>query len=140
MWSQMCQKKADVSTKLILEKVQKLKKKIKTNKHKSVHNLRLIIGTKQVIFVNFSIFSFLFFLFQALKCLATCVNCFTKCLTAKFTPFKAKFQSFQKFFLFKLKLCFQCQAFKNIQLKFVFKKYTRAIRFQKLMTRNKHLI
>ena len=32
MWSQLCQKKADVSTKLLLEKNATIKKKLKTKK------------------------------------------------------------------------------------------------------------
>ena len=51
MLSQICQKKADASTKLLLEKIAKTKKKLKTKKHKSVPNLWQIIGKKKKLFL-----------------------------------------------------------------------------------------
>ena len=52
MWSQICNKKAYVSTKILLEK-RATNKKRKEKKHKHIHILWRILGTKLVPLVDF---------------------------------------------------------------------------------------
>ena len=62
--------------------------------------LKVVLWTHRLFFTNLrphfenSFPSTFYFLLLNLKCLETCVNCVTKCTTAKFAPWKSKFQAF----------------------------------------------
>ena len=93
MCSQICRKKAYVSTKSLLEKSSKTKNNKKNLNTRSVHNRWWLIRPKLVFFGNFwdrifpQEFFFIFIFILNFKCLETCVNCVTNSVTAKIAPF-----------------------------------------------------
>ena len=72
-FTQICRKIAFLSTKLLLEKSAKTKKKLKTKNHENVYNLWRILGTKLVVLEDFwdhifkTVFPKHFFLFSTLN-------------------------------------------------------------------------
>ena len=103
MWSKICETMVYLSTKLLLEREEKIKlENLKPiNRQQSLADSRDKTSScsgflKPHLQISFC-WTIFCFLLETLGCLETCVNFVTNCVTPKFTPLKSNFSKFQKF-------------------------------------------